>query len=150
MSTRAMVQDIEWLTYGHVGISSKVIWCVMNDLRPESDPFGGYPHDPDDFSRCYLLLQRNPLWRLQIHKLAPLRREWAALVEHWDELEQMFLACFGGEFTAQDYRGTKPYNKAAGLAMYERMKEIETASRKRVASQSDDRRESDRHPPRPL
>ena len=125
-------QDVEWLIHGPVGISSKVIWCVMNGYKPERDAFGGYPHDPDDFSRCYLLLQRNPVWRLQLDKLRPLRREWAALVDHWDELERMFLDIFGGSFGPSDYAGRKPYDKAASKRMYDRMKEIESEARKRA------------------
>lgn len=133
MSERAnIVTDLDWLTSGMTGISSRVIWCVMNGQRPERVAFGGYPCDPDDFSRCYLLLKRNPAWRARLDELRPLRREWAALVEHWDELESLFLDIFGGSFTEEDYRSARRnYDKAASSRMYERMKEIERNARKR-------------------
>ena len=133
----ADARDVEWLMSRRVGVSSKLIWCVMNDVTPERDPFGGYPSDPDDFSRCYLLLQRNPAWRSQLDKLSPRRREWAALVEHWDELERMFLDIFGGTFTEADYDARKPYNAKASERMYARMKEIESNARKRPAAEVD-------------
>jgi hypothetical protein len=132
VTTRALVQDIEWLTSGQVGISSKAIWCVMNGMTPERGTFGNYPHDPDDFSRCYLLLQRNPEWRARLDEVRPLRREWSALVDHWDELEQLFLAIFGGTYTEADYHA-REYDRAASARMYDRMKEIEEQARKRGA-----------------
>lgn len=131
MSTPA--QDVQWLLHGPVGTSSKFIWAVMNGADPVAeaghDPFGAYPHDPDDFSRCYLLLQRNPNWRWQLHTLAPAGPEWAALVEHWGELEQMFLEIFGGSYDLSKYRSARPFNSAASRRMYDRMAEIKTAAR---------------------
>jgi hypothetical protein len=125
-----VVQDLDWFIHGRTGISSRVIWCVMNGRKPERGAFGGHPHDPDDFSRCYLLLQRNPTWRINMDKLRSLSREWNALVEHWDELEGLFLAIFGGTFSQQDYDNRKQYDKSASERMYTRMREIIEASSK--------------------
>ena len=126
MSRAAVVQDLDWLINGRTGISSKAIWCWMN-RAPMDDTWRGsnYPCDPDDFSRCYLLLQRNPEWRARISEMAFVSKVWGALAENWDELERMFLDIFGGSFTEQDYDRRKAWDKAASARMYDRMKEIE-------------------------
>jgi hypothetical protein len=49
-----------------------------------------HPYDPDDFSRCYKLLEAVPEWKSQINKLKRLSPEWNNLVENWSELTDMF------------------------------------------------------------
>ena len=48
------------------------------------------PYDPDDFSRCYKLLVAVPEWKLELHKLKPLSKEWSNLVDNWDKLTEMY------------------------------------------------------------
>jgi len=46
-----------WIANGHVGMSSKTMWnCLMGNKNFPID----HPYDPDDFSRCYKLLQVVP------------------------------------------------------------------------------------------
>lgn len=134
MSRASVVQDVEWLMSGRVGVSSKAIWCYFNRQTPDRGWGWGYPLDPDDFSRCYLLLKRNPDWRKRVSEMAFCGKVWGALAEHWDELEQMFLDIFGGSFTEQDYDNSKPWDKAASARMYDRMKQIEKGAEAKVAS----------------
>lgn len=125
----ATVQDLDWLLNG---ISSECIWRVMNGAdweRHARQWFDAAPTDPDDFSRCYLLLQRNPTWRIRLDEMRKVNGHWAALVDHWEELEGMFLAIFGGSFTHMDYHSRKPYDKDASARMYHRMKDIEREAR---------------------
>ena len=51
---------IAWLTNGDTGISSKTIWLVMMGRRLGANDWADVPHDPDDFGRCYRLLQVMP------------------------------------------------------------------------------------------
>jgi hypothetical protein len=49
-----------------------------------------YPYDPDDFSRCYKLLEHVPEWKKELDKLKPLCKEWSNLVDNWDKLTEMY------------------------------------------------------------
>lgn len=76
-----------WIEEGERGMSSEVIWhCMMN--KPHNRIT--HPSDPDDFKRCYKLLQAVPEWRLQLHKLKSISVAWSNLVDNWDKLTEMF------------------------------------------------------------
>lgn len=78
-----------WFIGGATGVSSETIFGVM--MRVAVKAYGA-PHDPDDFSRCRLLLQVKPDWRPRLGEVAArFPVEWAALVEHWDELEALWM-----------------------------------------------------------
>lgn len=76
-----------WITHGEQGTSSKTMWsCFMGQKNfPVS-----HPYDPDDFGRCYKLLQAVPEWKSQLHKLKQLSPAWNNLVDNWDELTRMY------------------------------------------------------------
>ena len=76
-----------WIANGHVGRSSKTMW---NCLIGNKDFPVNHPYDPDDFSRCYKLLEAVPEWKTELHKLKPLSTAWNNLVENWDKLTEMF------------------------------------------------------------
>jgi len=126
-----MTVDLEWIAGPRTGVSSKFIWTVMSGMSVadalKADKWGAwnYPSDPDDFSRCYLLLQRHPEWRERLPELAEAGPVWAALVAHWGELEALFLNIFDGSFTDADYDNRKAWNTDASELMYQRMKELE-------------------------
>ena len=91
---------VAWLRWGEVGISSKTIWdCLAPKecrLQPFSkrclDDFGpDIPCDFGDFRRCWLLLQLIPEWRSRLHEVAERHPRWHRLVEHWDELESIYV-----------------------------------------------------------
>ncbi len=83
-----MEKALWWISNGHVGMSSKTMWnCLMNSTKPY--PIN-HPYDPDDFSRCYKLLQAFPEWKTEIHKLKPLSKAWSNLVDNWDKLTEMY------------------------------------------------------------
>ena len=76
-----------WIANGERGLSSETMWnCLMDN----TDFPISWPYDPDDFSRCYKLLQAVPEWRLKLYKLKPLSKEWNNLIENWDKLTGMF------------------------------------------------------------
>lgn len=85
-------KDIEqkamwWIANGHVGMSSKTMWLHFMGQKIERV---NHPYDPDDFSRCYKLLEAVPEWKLRILELAKLSTPWKNLSENWEKLTQMF------------------------------------------------------------
>ena len=88
MSKEILDRAYQWVTIGETGLSSKTMWnCLMSVER--GYPIH-YPHNPDDFSRCYKLLEAIPEWKSQISKLKTLSPVWDRLVESWDELTEMY------------------------------------------------------------
>ena len=78
-----------WIENGHIGMSSKTMWlCLMNQNVKNAY----HPYDPDDFSRCYKLLEAVPEWKEKHHliKLKSLSTAWSNLVDNWDKLTEMF------------------------------------------------------------
>lgn len=79
---------------GERGMSSEVIWNVfyyniikgtVNLDKKRND----HPHDPDDFKRCYLLLETVPEWKSRLNELKGLSPAWSNLVDNWDQLTYM-------------------------------------------------------------
>jgi hypothetical protein len=76
-----------WMGSGEKGMSSETMWnCLMGNKNFSVN----HPYDPDDFKRCYKLLQAVPEWKAEIHKLKPLSKAWSNLVDNWDKLTEMF------------------------------------------------------------
>ena len=78
-----------WIANGFVGMSSKTMWnCFMNITKFPIN----HPHDPDDFSRCYKLLEAVPEWKEKsnMRKLKKLSEPWSNLVDNWDKLTEMY------------------------------------------------------------
>ena len=76
-----------WIANGHIGLSSKTMWlCFMNHENIRIN----HPHDPDDFSRCYKLLEAVPEWKERILDLSKLSIPWKNLAENWDKLTEMY------------------------------------------------------------
>lgn len=78
---------MHWIGTGRVGMSSKTMWnCLIGN-----ENFQIYhPCDPDDFSRCYKLLEAVPEWKQELHKLKPLSKAWGNLVDNWERLTEMY------------------------------------------------------------
>lgn len=76
-----------WMGSGEKGMSSETMW---NRLMGNKNFSVNHPYDPDDFKRCYKLLQAVPEWKAELHKLKPLSKAWSNLVDNWDKLTEMF------------------------------------------------------------
>lgn len=101
-----------WWNNGERGMSSEAMWrCFMNGINAHSP--NNCPSDPDDFSRCYKLLQAVPEWKKDLYKLRDLSPAWNNLVENWDELTKMF--------EQNEREGWKNYKE---IGMYEFMKKL--------------------------
>lgn len=77
-----------WWEHGERGASSECIWRHMLDLRV-SIPYA--PSDVDDFKRCHKLMLVVPEWKELLGKMKTLSQEWSNLVDHWSELDELFL-----------------------------------------------------------
>ena len=85
-SESAKSKAMWWIINGEQGMSSKAMWaCLMGQ---QGD--GNHPCDPDDFSRCYKLLEAVPEWKADLGKLTKLSDTWKNLVGNWDKLTQMY------------------------------------------------------------
>jgi hypothetical protein len=49
-----------------------------------------HPCDPDDFSRCYKLLEIIPEWKNELHKMKAISPVWSNLVDNWDKLNEFY------------------------------------------------------------
>lgn len=76
-----------WMANGHIGMSSKTMWSHFMGVK--GFPVN-HPYDPDDFSRCYKLLQTVPEWKDRVSELAILSEEWEGLAENWNKLTEMY------------------------------------------------------------
>jgi hypothetical protein len=85
-----------WLDCDETGMSSRVMASVLSGFA--GDKTGIYvedryahPLDPSDFGRCVGLLNACPEMRPHIAEMATVSPTWKRLVEHWDELEVLYL-----------------------------------------------------------
>lgn len=122
-------QYYDWAHGGDSGLSSKALVQAITgaSLLAVADA-GRYPLDPDDFGRCSRVLAKFPELRTQLSKVAALGPVWAALIEHWDELEQLY---------AQDIEDVRTHGSGAKACawrheygidpfrMYNRMRELQ-------------------------
>lgn len=88
--------ELEWLLGTDTGTSSLTIFSVLSRehgtkararIRSKPSP----PYDPDDFGRCYRLLERFPLWRKRLGEVAKQYPEWSGLVSCWGDLCKLWV-----------------------------------------------------------
>lgn len=74
-----------WAAGSSTGASSKAMLKVMLGERPKTSFC--YPHDGGDLGRCIGLLDAVPEYRERLAEVKTIGSEWAALIDHWPELE---------------------------------------------------------------
>ncbi len=77
-----------WLTEGERGMSSEAMFEKLSGMRLKG--YKNHPCDPDDFKRCYKLLQVIPEWKNELHQLKSLSPVWEKLVDNWDKLTEYY------------------------------------------------------------
>lgn len=102
-----------WLNNGEHGISSKTMFKYLCSFYKIAISYESTPSDPDDFKRCYKLLQAVPQWKSELHKMKSVSPVWAKLVDNWDKLTEMYE-----QNVREDW---KNYKK---VGMYEFMKSL--------------------------
>ena len=112
-----MSAALRWIAGSDTGSSSKAIWRHMMTGDAVEDRWGAsYPHDPDDFGRCYRLLELMPDWRPRMVEMVKYNAEWRALVGAWDELTVMYAQAIAA-------------NQKYARPMYDRMHALLSATR---------------------
>src|SRR3972149_8048417 len=84
---------LDWLHGIDTGISSKAIVSIMENVPVElvNGRWGyGDPLDPADLGRCIRLLEIMPDYRARLPEMSAVSPQWAALVNHWDELAALY------------------------------------------------------------
>ena len=76
-----------WISNGETGMSSKTMW---NHFMGNKNFPVNHPWDPDDFSRCYKLLEAIPEWKSRMPELKALSGPWSNLVDNWQTLTEMY------------------------------------------------------------
>jgi len=83
----------KWVVSEDTGISSRTIWAVMMNAVVGDTDYNfryGTPRDPDDFGRCYRLLERFPEWKTRLGEVANIFPRWTGLVREWDTLTKLY------------------------------------------------------------
>ena len=79
-----------WMEKGEHGMSSKTMFNILNNNGYRvQNYYNSFPHDPDDFSRCYLLLKSCPHLKLNLSRMKSVNPTWSNLVDNWDKLTEM-------------------------------------------------------------
>lgn len=133
MSLESKVLD--WFGSKNIGESSKYMALTLTGHSFDTKWIGPvYPHDPDDFNRCYLLLKMVPELRELLPEMAEVNGHWKALVARWNEVEQSLISEIG-ENGEKSRRAPLTYNLMRSI--YEPIEKNETSgnSTSSVASQ---------------
>ena len=75
-----------WLASGERGVSSNTMFEYLTGVKATRGWGRSHPHDPGDFRRCRLLLERVPELVPLLPRMAEVSPVWAALVAGWDSL----------------------------------------------------------------
>jgi hypothetical protein len=82
---------IKWLASGERGQSSNTLFSILTGVNAHSGFCGlSHPSDPDDFKRCEKLLRQCPELRADLWRMKGITPAWGPLVEHWDNLVELF------------------------------------------------------------
>ena len=83
------VRAANWLRFGERGQSADQIHSLFfsGDVLDRTPP---YPHDMDDFRRCFLLLGHVPEREADISKMAAVSVTWSALAAAWAEISRLY------------------------------------------------------------
>lgn len=105
-------QIIDYLAQGrNLGISSKCMAYTALETTPGDK---SYPSDPADFNRCLLLVQNCPqVWKHH-PVIAEYSPEWKAIIENWNELERLFVAEVGWNWSKGKH-AKRTYNQMKEL-----------------------------------
>lgn len=76
----------EWMQSDDTGMSSVFMAATLSGF---SRPYA-HPHDPSDLGRCIRLLDAVPELRERLDKMKTTGKEWAALVDNWEELTELY------------------------------------------------------------
>lgn len=80
---------IRWIVSGDTGISSVTMWAALMGV-PYTSYDGtradNYPHDADDFGRCYRLVKSCGITKEELRKVADVYPYWKPIIDNWEHL----------------------------------------------------------------
>lgn len=91
--------ELQWVYGCDTGTSSLTIFLTLKSTKrflpwehmpPHQDFLPGVPHDPDDFGRCYRLLELFPEWRERLAEVAAKYPMWQPFVVAWPGMEALW------------------------------------------------------------
>jgi len=115
---------LDWLANGETGISSEEMAFRLGGVKKKKEWCTTHPSDPDDLNRCIKFLVAVPSARESIGEMRAVSPEWRVLVDHWDELEKMFIEEVGFNWSK---------GKSAKKT-YDRMQELFDSVRRKKAT----------------
>ena len=88
-------RELEWQLGTDTGISSLTMFAVLTEKHAavaiaRRGPRPAPPQDPDDFGRCYRLLQAFPEWWGRLGEVVERYPEWKRLVDQWGHLTALW------------------------------------------------------------
>jgi hypothetical protein len=109
----------EWLRGRDTGTSSLTIYAAMMNAPSPHDRYD-VPHDPDDFGRCYRLLNLFPDWKMRLGEVGTRFLIWRPFVREWNKLTEMYETALASKT-----------NRAPEMYKFMQELEYEGGSRKR-------------------
>ena len=86
---------LEWIGTRHVGVSSRTMWVALMGIARDGDScYGGFdtPHDCDDFSRCYDLVNYGEVAKEELQKVVEAFPFYKPIIDRWDALVEAYLS----------------------------------------------------------
>ena len=111
--TKTAQQVLDWMFNGETGLSSECMAAVALKVKRRRY---NYPLDPADLNRCLKLVKHAPGIRRSFPRLRKLGKEWRAVIDHWDELQEMFVAEVGWDWS-KGQRASKTYERMKALGL---------------------------------
>ena len=101
---------MHWLLNCDTGMSSECLMATMlngGKVKGITRETCSHPHDPSDFKRCVDLLNAVPTFRITLDVMKQVSKQWAVLVDHWDELETLLNEEIGQRSAPKTYARMK-------------------------------------------
>lgn len=76
-----------------LGSSSLCMWLHLSNTQCEECNVihsQNHPIDPDDFARCYNLLEAQPEWKDKLSVMRSVSPTWSLYIDNWDELTKLY------------------------------------------------------------
>jgi hypothetical protein len=106
----------DWIINGETGVSSKVIWACLKDVKIHRN-YGDIPYDPDDFSRCYKFFKECNLTFPELYIVSEKLPHWKPFIDNWEILSDMY-----------EENVKTNWHKSDEIGMYAFMKTLEKES----------------------
>lgn len=97
---------IYWLFNGEAGESSKSMAYVLLGKKIK---YAAFPHDPSDFRRCLLMLDKIPEFKDKLNVMAAQSETWDKLINNWDSITSVFLTECDADNEYMFHRAPKTY-----------------------------------------